>query len=126
MLVFESSVFSIVPGEDADTNPGIYGRSLALWLAEQLREGGFAPGEIIAEDFGWCVPVKAEGHSLYVACASTDEKASEWRVFVFGEGGGWARVIGHDRRAESVSAVFTMIRHCFEQAPDIHGLREET
>src|SRR2546427_3929078 len=87
LLEFESSAFAVIPGEDRETNPGIYGKALAQWLAERLRAAGFAPGPVIAEDFGWCVPVQSKPHSLYVACASRGEKSGQWRVFGFAEGG---------------------------------------
>lgn len=87
LLEFESSAFAVIPGEDEETNPGIYGKALAQWLAEQLRAAGFSAGEAFAEDFGWCVPVKAKPHSLYVACASTGETPDQWRVFAFAEVG---------------------------------------
>jgi hypothetical protein len=77
LLEFESSAFPVIPGEDEETNPRIYGKALARWLAEQLRAAGFCPGEVIAEDFGWCVPVNSEPHSLHVACASTGERPKE-------------------------------------------------
>jgi len=51
-LEFESSAFVVVAGEDEQTNPGIYGKALAQWLAQQLRARGFAPGWVIPEDFG--------------------------------------------------------------------------
>src|SRR2546426_8514214 len=80
LLEFESSAFPVIPGEDEETNPGIYGKALAQWLAEHLRAAGFPTGNVIAEDFGWCVPVESQPHSLYVACASTGERSEERRV----------------------------------------------
>src|SRR5262245_57868498 len=96
LLDFESSAFAVVPGDDEETNPGIYGKALGQWLTEQLRAAGVPAGTPIAEDFGWCVPVESRPHSLYVACASTGEKPGEWRVFVFAEGGLLARLLGKD------------------------------
>jgi hypothetical protein len=29
LLAFESSAFAVIPGEDHETNPGIYGKALA-------------------------------------------------------------------------------------------------
>ena len=81
LLEFESSAFPVTPGEDEETNPGIYGRALAQWLAEQLRAAGFDAGAVISEDFGWCVPVAATTHSLYVVCASLEAAPNRWRVF---------------------------------------------
>ena len=88
LLEFESSAFAVIPGEDEETNPGIYGKALAHWMAEQLRAAGFPVGEVVAEDFGWCVPVSSSPHRLYVVCSSTGATPQHWRAFVFAEGGG--------------------------------------
>ena len=125
LLVFESSAFAVIPGEDEETNPGIYGKALAQWLAEQLRAVGLPAGEVIAEDFGWCVPVESKPHSLYVACASTGEKPDHWRLFAFAEGGVMARLMGMDKSAESLASLFAAVRRCLESAPSVRGLREE-
>jgi hypothetical protein len=125
LLTFESSAFAAIPGEDEETNPGVYGKVLAQWLAAQLRASGFSVGDVIAEDFGWCVPVKSEPHSLYVVCASTGETSTQWRVFAFVEGGVLSRFLGKDRSAESLATVFTAVRRCLESAAAVRGLREE-
>jgi len=125
LLEFESSAFEVTPGEDAATNPGIYGKALADWLAEQLRAAGFSVGDVIAEDFGWCVPVQSRPHSLYIACASTAEKPDQWRVFAFAEGGIMARLLGKDKSAESLSSLFAAVKNCLESTPLVRGLREE-
>ena len=125
LLVFESQAFPVIPGEDDETNPGIYGKSLSRWLAERLGSAGFSAGEPIAEDFGWCVPVDSNPHKLYVACAGTGETPDEWRVFAFAEGGVLARLRGKDRSAESVATLFAALRRILESAPDVRGLHEE-
>jgi hypothetical protein len=61
ILVFESSAFVSVPGEDEATNPGIFGKALAQWLGTQLHLSGVAANEVIPEDFGWVIPVKSIG-----------------------------------------------------------------
>jgi len=125
LLEFESSTFAIVPGEDKQTNPGIYGKALAEWLAEELRAAGFRTGAVVAEDFGWCIPVESKPHSLYVACANAGEKPGEWRVFAFAEGGVLARLLGKDKRAEALASLFAAIRRCLQSAPGVGALREE-
>jgi hypothetical protein len=92
LLEFDSSAFAIIPGEDEETNPEIYGKALALWLAEQLRATGVPAGDVFAEDFGWCVPIDAKPHALHVVCASmgdanAGEQQNHWGVFAFAEGG---------------------------------------
>jgi hypothetical protein len=125
LLEFESSEFVVIPGEDMATNPGIYGKTLALWLADQLRAKGFTARDVIAEDFGWCVPIQSAPHRLYVACSSTEEELNNWRVFAFAEGGIVARLFGKDKRASSLASLFTAVRGCLESHPSIRGLREE-
>jgi hypothetical protein len=125
LLIFESSAFAIVPGEDEQTNPGIYGSALANWLAEELRATGVPAGTVIAEDFGWCIRVESKPHALYVVCASTGETPDQWEVFVFVEGGLLARMLGNDSRAESVSLLFAAVRRCLEKAPVVRSLRIE-
>lgn len=125
LLDFESSAFPVTPGEDDETNPGIYGRALAQWLAEQLRAAGFQAGEVISEDFAWCVPVASAPHSLYVACASIGDAPNHWRVFAFAEGGVMARLLGKDKRAEAVATLFTAVRRCLESTPTISNIRED-
>jgi hypothetical protein len=125
LLEFESSAFAVIPGEDEHTNPGVYGKALAQWLAEQLRTRGVSAGDVIAEDFGWCIPVESKPHSLYVACASTEEEQNHWRVFAFAEGGALARLFGKDKSAESLLSLFASVRAVLEAAPAIQGLREE-
>jgi hypothetical protein len=124
LLEFESSAFAVIPGEDEETNPRIFGEALANWLAEQLRAAGLPARNVIAEDFGWCVRIESEPHSLYVACASGEEP-DQWRVFAFAEGGVAARLFGRDRSAESLASLFAAVRRCLESAPTIRGLREE-
>ncbi len=125
LLEFESPAFAVIPGEDEETNPGIYGKALAQWLREHLRAAGVPVGDIIAEDFGWCVPVESKPHSLYVACASAGDEPGQWRVFAFAEGGVVARILGKDKSAESVASLFAAVRLCLESEPTVRGLHEE-
>src|SRR5687767_11080498 len=82
---FRSDFFQPIPGEDSQTNPGIYGKALAHWLAEQLRARGVTIEEVIAEDWGWLIMVSRKPFLLWIGCGSVDESAGEWRVFVEAE-----------------------------------------
>jgi hypothetical protein len=124
LLHFESSAFPVATNEDTETNPGIHGKSLAMWLSEELRKVGRPAGSVFAEDFGWCVPIESSPHKLYVTCSSGG-KANEWQVFAFAEGGFMARVLGRDKSAESVASLFTAVRRCIESVPDVRNLSEE-
>lgn len=122
ILEFESSSFAIVPGEDEETNPGIYGKELARWLAERLVAAGVAAEEPFAEDFGWCVPVDSKPHALHVACSSTEEGPNQWRVFAFAEGGLFARMLGKDKSGEELAKLFTAVCGCIESESSIRNV----
>ncbi len=38
----ESTLFEPGPDEDAETNPGIFGKKFAEWIAETLQRSGYA------------------------------------------------------------------------------------
>jgi hypothetical protein len=123
LLIFECADFGVSPGEDLETNPGLFGKSLARWLAERLHAAGFPAGAVFAEDFGWCIPVGAKPHALYVVCAGNGDM--QWRVFAFAEGRLIARLFGKDNSATALAEVFAAVRRALESAPSIRGLREE-
>jgi hypothetical protein len=128
-LDFMSSAFPIEPGEDERTNPGIFGKALANWIAEQLRTQGTAVRTIIAEDFGWCIPIepephKPERHKLYVACANTEDEQDHWSAFVFAEGGLQRRMFGKDNSDRAVETLYMMLKKILQRAPEIRDLRE--
>ena len=67
---FKSSLFEITKGEDDETNPGCYGKSLASWLSLKLKEFGYDDLEIIPEDWGWCVMCSRDIGLLWVGCGN--------------------------------------------------------
>ena len=81
---FKSELFNVEPGEDLETNPGCFGKSLAGWLASKLNGVGYAT-EIIPEDWGWCVLCNHENFMLWVGCGSiqTDSAKSDPRQIVW-------------------------------------------
>jgi hypothetical protein len=125
LLEFESSAFAILPGEDEQTNPEIYGKALAHGMVDQLAARGYSVGQLIAEDFGWCVPLESKSPRLYVACASVDGTPNHWRVLAFAEGATWGRLFGKDTGADALAALFAAVKQALQSNPAIHGLREE-
>ena len=117
VLMFQSSRFEVVADEDKLTNPGIYGRRLAEWMANELPTHGYrALGEVIPEDFAWCVPVASEDSELYVACTSAEQG---WQAYVVADCGLLERLAGRDPRATVVAELYTVVRSILEDAPGI-------
>jgi hypothetical protein len=81
-VVFTSSEFAIQPGEDEETNPRIYGKSLAAWVAGQLSKRGVTVERIVAEDFGRCVIVRSKPYMLWLACANLDSERTRWQMYI--------------------------------------------
>jgi hypothetical protein len=79
---FTTTYFVVVPGEDDDTNPGIFGRALAEWVAQRLQVRGVPVDRIVSEDFGRCVFVKRKPIMLFIACASSNGNPARWQMFI--------------------------------------------
>ena len=120
-VTFTTPFFAVEPGEDAHTNPGIYGRALARWLAEALRARGLAVEDAIPEDWGWCITVKREPLALRVACANVDGSVTEWRVFAAAERGlrQWLR-----RAGDATAEVRALQAHLAAIVPTVPGARD--
>ncbi len=124
MLRFASNAFLDLPEFDPETDPSIFGQTLATWLAQRLQAQGYAPGEVIAEDFGWCVPLANKPQRLWLACSGGAGDPAQWRVFVFAEGGLLRRLFGADA-AQSIATAFDAVKRTLENATEIADLREE-
>jgi hypothetical protein len=70
---FKSSKFEIEAGEDADINPRIYGRQLAVWLKARLDKNGYAVENIINEDWGRCLMCQRDPFMLWVGCGNMSD-----------------------------------------------------
>lgn len=79
-LEFQSNAFPPEPGEEDETNPGIFGKALARWLSERFKENGYATTEPIAEDWGWYVPLANDPIKLWLGCSNYGDDS--WLVFI--------------------------------------------
>jgi len=78
---FRSSKFPPYEGEEEQINPGLWGKRLAEYLVKKLAEKGIATGEMIAEDWGWWVPVQNESFTLAICCGHQHGDDDEFLVF---------------------------------------------
>ena len=115
LIRFESNEFSDVSGDDDQTNPGIFGKTLASWIAGQI--GG---GEPIAEDFGWCVPMPPKS-GLYVACASGDTPDA-WQVFVFEQRPIFAGLFWKKSAGQNVESLFSRVKELLDRSSKVRNV----
>ena len=78
---FRSSKFPPYEGEQEQINPGLWGKRLAQYLVERLAEKGINSDGMIAEDWGWYVPIQNEGFRLALCCGHQDGDDDEFLVF---------------------------------------------
>ena len=78
---FRSSQFPPYDGEEEQINQGLWGRRLAEYLARQLAEKGIATEQMVAEDWGWYIPVRNEGFQLALCCGHQNGDDDEFLCF---------------------------------------------
>ena len=78
---FRSRKFPPYDGEEEQINPGLWGKRLAEYLVQRLSEKGIQTDEIIAEDWGWYVPIRNEGFRLAVCCGHQNGDDDQFLCF---------------------------------------------
>ena len=126
VLRFASDAFPLVPDEDAETTPGVYGLSLARWLELKLQAAGHGAEEAFPEEYGWCVPVGDGEHRLYVGCCNADEAGARWEVFAFVDTGVFGAVVDDSARQSALTRLFEALRSVLDAAPEVRELQVGT
>ncbi|CAB1080426.1 hypothetical protein D1AOALGA4SA_8107 [Olavius algarvensis Delta 1 endosymbiont] len=80
-VVFRSNNFPPYDNEEDKINPGIWGKRLAEYLVDKLKHHGIETEDIIAEDWGWYIPIKNEGFRLAICCGHQNSDEDEFLCF---------------------------------------------
>lgn len=78
---FRSSQFPAYEGEEEEINPGVWGKRLAEYFAARLPAHGVSAHPIIAEDWGWYVPLEIDGVRCALCCGHQDGEDDEFLCF---------------------------------------------
>ena len=78
---FRSTKFPPYEGEEELINPGLWGKRLAEYLVQKLSEKGIKTKDVIAEDWGWYIPIPNEGFRLAICCGHQDGDDDEFLCF---------------------------------------------
>ncbi|MGO8934105.1 MAG: hypothetical protein ACLP0B_00585 [Steroidobacteraceae bacterium] len=116
-LCVATSFFEIEPSEDRDTNPGIYGRAFANWIAERLKERGESVEEIVSEDWGRCVIVTRKPYLLWIGCGNRAGRTDEWGAFVVAEPGLLQRLSGSVDLRTAVDRLHQVLDEIMHEVP---------
>jgi len=78
---FRSAKFPPYEGEQEQINPGLWGKRLAEYFVQKLTEKGFTTEGMIAEDWGWYIPIRNEGFRLALCCGHQDGDDDQFLCF---------------------------------------------
>jgi hypothetical protein len=79
-LEFRAERFGGANARPNTYNPEIRGEELADFLSAKFREGGLDPN-VIEEDWGWMVELKADPFPLWLGCSNHGDDG-DWLVFI--------------------------------------------
>jgi hypothetical protein len=79
---FRSDAFPAEAGENEAVNPGRWGKQLAVFLRSEFDRAGLKGGDVVAEDWGWVVPIENEAFSLWVGCGNYEEYPDGFLCFI--------------------------------------------
>jgi len=79
---FRSAKFPPYDGEEEQINPGLWGKRLAEYLVEKLKEHGIETEAMNPEDWGWYVPIKNEAFRLALCSGHQGGAADEFLCFI--------------------------------------------
>jgi len=119
---FTSSFFQVEPGEDEQVNPGIYGKALAHWVADQLRARGVTVTDVFPEDWGWCVMVNGYPFSLWVGCGNEDGSKTRWHLFPASERGVFQRLFKTVDTGPAINELKNHIAEIVKLIPDVRDV----
>jgi len=125
LLSFKSNAFPVTEGEDAATNPGIFGKSLAEWLSKRLQERGFEADPPFPEDWGWYVPLSKQDLLLALGCASSPHRTDAWMVYAFTEVGFFRRIRRKGVAELAVRDLIGTVREVLSNEAAVTNIRSE-
>lgn len=79
---FRSGKFPAYQGEEEQINPGRWGKRLAEYLSEKLRDKGVLVDDIYSEDWGWAIPIKGKPFSMWIGCGNYEEYPDGFLCFI--------------------------------------------
>lgn len=119
---FRSDKFPPYDGEEEEINPGLWGKRLTEYLAQQLAARGIATGEMSVEDWGCYLPIPNDTFRFALCCGHQNGDDDQFLVFTEPSSPKikkWFRTI--DGTAE-FTRVLSALREILESDPAIRAI----
>lgn len=79
---FQSTHFPPYPDEDKIINPNRYGKRLAEFLSEELKNADYKIKRVVSEDWGWIVELENKQFPLWIGCGNYEETENGFLCFI--------------------------------------------
>ena len=79
---FRSNAFPAYQSEEEEINPGRFGKRLAEFLVEGLKERGEHVADLIDDDWGWIIPVANAQFRLWIGVGNYGEYPDGFLCFI--------------------------------------------
>jgi hypothetical protein len=79
---FRSNAFPAYESEEEEINPGRYGKRLAEFLSDGLKNRGEPVEELIPEDWGWIIPITNPDFNLWIGVGNYEEYPDGFLCFI--------------------------------------------
>lgn len=124
-ITFSTDFFQTIAGEELQTNDGCFGKSLALWLAEQLKQRHIPVLEVVPEDFGWILILSRQPTLYWIGCANLDHQISRWTIFVVVERSMLQRLMRRAMPVDVLQPLTVQLQEIVTQIPNVSDIRWE-
>ncbi len=120
---FRSNAFPAINGEEQQVNSGPWGKRLADFWCEKLRNEGFETEAPFAEDWGWVVPIVNDGFRLRIGCGHYQEYPDGFLCFIEPHKAFVRRLLRKIDTRERVSSLQRAMDKVLEENAEIHSKR---
>lgn len=121
-VAFRSAKFPPYDGEEEQINPGLWGKRLAEYLVAQLSVMGIATQEIIAEDWGWYIPISNKGFRLALCCGHQCGDDEEFLCFTEPSSPVVKKLFKRIDATPQLSQLTEALKQILEADPDIEDI----
>jgi hypothetical protein len=135
-FIFKSTELGVIPGEDEETNPLRYGKSIANWISDGFNAVGFST-VVNPEDWGWRIDCVSEPYPVWIGCGNMEEDDGQgnfkepdinnltWQCFVSADKPFFKSLFKKLDATEQINQVAIALKKLIENTDHITQVREQ-